>query len=816
MVFLWEHLDGDGASWRAELAFSVETGRPCIHADYRIACDRDREVLRFDGPMLYVLKRDEAVFPGLEWLVDDEVSSSTLDIKAGHPHQVRYVPHPNMVTIPAIGIHGEAGTVGLLWDIHQKWDGVHDRPAVVFASPDRFNHQRSHLIGLQLPSVPQFLEFNEREAKTPYLLRAGQELAIQCELFVDGTARDALAALDEWFETYGWPEPAPLPHGSYEEEIAFSMRAYLESLWDEETKQWWFTKRGPSLLSYKTRHPLFVADLLFGAVVSPDPELHAACRARAGEMAALLGREPRMDALMFGKRADLTMADSTHVATLLGARTGDRLWRFDADFEDTAIFAGYDYHELGPDNAVEVGMCAAKTHAVLRYARIAGDWAAYEAVENVLEYMERFRVPRAAQVWEVPVHTPDVLAAADAVDAYLEAYRFTGNERWLRDAVTWARRGLPFIYFWEDPEKPYVLGGSIPVFGASWLEHSWFGRPVQWNGLRYANALLSLAEYDASYPWRHIAELIVRSAIHQQEAEGEDVALWPDSISVIDGSRSPWVFPPRQIIQSIRRLTGRDEDPRTVILGEGRSRIHISAVAAITDASRKGESVRFTLTYPTGEQGVALVSNVAGPHAVYLDGNLIAERPGVEQGPEPGWRYDPGRAFLSVRIPKDGQTHVRLDGVQFRYVERLPQPTAKIHFEFDETIEGWTGINDIADLSVENGELIGKITGPDPYLVRTGLIVPPNTYRGVVVRMRVNGGATGQFYWTTPENPHFAEERVLRFDVVTDGAFHEYHLPLYPHPQWADHTITGIRIDPGNGILEGDFAIDYVRGVPVK
>ena len=65
--------------------------------------------------------------------------------------------------------------------------------------------------------------------------------------------------------------------------------------------------------------------------------------------------------------------------------------------------------------------------------------------------MEQFRVPRAAQVWEVPVHTPDILAAADAVDAYVEAYRFSRDPRWLRDAVTWARRGLPFVYFWDDP-----------------------------------------------------------------------------------------------------------------------------------------------------------------------------------------------------------------------------------------------------------------------------------------------------------------------------------------------------------------------------
>ena len=124
-------------------------------------------LLAFDGPVLYALEREEAVFPGLEWLVDDEVSSSTLDIAAGHADQIRYVVHPNMITVPAIGIHARWGTLGLLWDVHQKWDGVHDRPSVLFASPDHFDNQRSHVAGLFLPGVPEWVHRNRREAKFP-------------------------------------------------------------------------------------------------------------------------------------------------------------------------------------------------------------------------------------------------------------------------------------------------------------------------------------------------------------------------------------------------------------------------------------------------------------------------------------------------------------------------------------------------------------------------------------------------------------------------------------------------------------------------
>ena len=136
------------------------------------------------------------------------------------------------------------------------------------------------------------------------------------------------------------------------------------------------------------------------------------------------------DAQRFRGRADLSMANPAAAASLLAGRDEDGAWRFDADQRHTTgPFVGKDYHELGPDNAVELGTCARKAYEVLNYARIAGDPTAYEAMRKTLGLMESFRVPRAAQVWEVPVHTPDVLAAADAVDAYVEAYRFSRDER---------------------------------------------------------------------------------------------------------------------------------------------------------------------------------------------------------------------------------------------------------------------------------------------------------------------------------------------------------------------------------------------------
>jgi len=811
LVFQWSERSDDGAQWSGSVAFELSAGENEIAAKYEIRCDKPRDLLAFDGPMLYVLDRDEAIFPGLEWLVDDEVSSSSLDIAEDHEHRVRRVVHPNMITIPAIGIQGKGGTVGLLWDAHQRWDGQRDRPSAIFASPDRFEHQRAHLAGLFLPTVPDFVEPNATEASKPYPLKPGQSLRIEATIYADATADSPLAAIDRWVRKHGFPKPAPLPRGSYDREIQFSMQAYLSSLWVPETNEWWLTK-GHGLMSKTGRPRNFAADLLVGSIVCPSAELRKRCRDRAEEVVAIIGGERRLDVVRFGRRADLAFANPGPAAQLLSSREEDGSWRFDADQQHKeGPFVGYDYYDLGPDDALEIGTCARKAYDVLRYARIAGDWEAFDKVQKTLTLMETFRVPRAAQVWEVPVHTPDVLAAADAVDAYVEAYRFSGNRRWLQDAVTWAKRGLPFIYLWEDPEKPFLVGASIPVFGATWHRGSWFGRPVQWNGLRYAGALLKLADHDKTYPWRQIAETVIRSAIHQQEPAGKDVALWPDAISAIDSKKSAWIFGPQHIMGNVLKLTGRDPEPATVIVGEGRRRIHITTTASVPRVGQLGNSLVFDVSYPSGEQGVVLISNIGRPVTVKVDDHPVPERTNIEREREPCWRYDAGNAYLSVRVNKDGRTTIRVDGGGFREVRRLPWLAENIAFEFQNSRDGWMPSNDIADLLPRSGQLVGKIAGADPYLVRSPTRVEGRVGQVLRLRMRLTAGSGGQFFWTTESSPDFDEEKSLRFAVIPDREFHEYRLPVSHHPMWAGQTITAIRLDPTGGVASGEFAVDYLR-----
>ena len=108
--------------------------------------------------------------------------------------------------------------------------------------------------------------------------------------------------------------------------------------------------------------------------------------------------------------------------------------------------------------------------------------------------------------------------------------------------------------------------------------------------------------------------------------------------------------------------------------------------------------------------------------------------------------------------------------------------------------------------------LVGKITGPDPYLVRVLVRVVGDRCPVIRLRMRLTAGHGGQLFWTTESSPGFSEDKTVRFAIQPDGRFHEYRLELGRHAAWAGQTITALRIDPGNAATSGEMAIDYIRG----
>ncbi|MEM0011256.1 MAG: hypothetical protein QXT84_06145, partial [Candidatus Bathyarchaeia archaeon] len=669
----------------------------------------------------------------------------------------------------------------------------------VFASPDWFEGRNAHLMGLFLPSVPQWVKENERIASKPYELAKGKTLKLQAYIYATGSAKDSLSAMDKWFALFGVPAPMPIPRGSYLKEVEFSMNAYLRSLWVPEEEQWWTTKGAGPLLSQKGRPPSFLYDLYQGYLLSPTSDIKAQCKEMIDKMRMKYNLQIAGDDLgfTFDEPVRSLKGLAMQAINLLNQQWEDGSWRFYANRLGTGVFEGYDYRLLGPHNAVEVGTCAYNAWQILRYARMSGDKKFLEAGLKTLEFMKRFTVPRAAQVWEVPVHTPDVLAASDAVDAYIEGYRTTGNKSYLEEAKKWARRGLPFIYMWNEGKFPFMRYASIPVFGASLYEGSWFGRPVQWNGLRYAYALLKLWDYDQSFPWKTIAEGITRSAMYQQDESGENIALWPDSIGAIKGDKASWVFSPMMILKCVYKLLDRDSEPQTQKIGDFR----INYRGKIRNVAFKGGTLSLDILLPSGEPGSVVISGVSKPRRVLVEDKEVK------------FDYDVNMGILGVKIPPSNRWQsVDIEGVEAKPVSALPELRKFIDFDFQNSDEGWIAQNDIDNLGVNNGYLQGVASGGDPYMVRLGIDVNGDACPRIRIKMKITGGTNAQFYWTTEDSPNFAEDKVIVFEIISDGQFHEYVLDVGKHPMWKGKRITAIRLDPTNSAPGASFWIEYIKG----
>jgi hypothetical protein len=100
---------------------------------------------------------------------------------------------------------------------------------------------------------------------------------------------------------------------------------------------------------------------------------------------------------------------------------------------------------------------------------------------------------------------------------------------------------MPFVYLVNPTEAPVGLYATIAVYGATqWRAPVWFGLPVQWCGLVYADALYRLLRADPKGPWKQVADGITLSGMQQSwtEAEPQYVGLLPDSFVLREQKRN--------------------------------------------------------------------------------------------------------------------------------------------------------------------------------------------------------------------------------------------------------------------------------------
>jgi hypothetical protein len=469
-----------------------------------------------EGPVVRAIGGlEQGLLAGLEYLGKGERSSSKLDVETAE--HLRFAPDPLKVTMPLTALVTDRASVAMTWSDMQL------RP--VFATPNFFDSADDHRMALRGKKIDVTLRLDRTPLEEMIrwaVTKHGLPPLPEAPRSVEGQWKICLAALNGPLKTEdGW--------GHCVQE-RWARRPYA----DMASTVWRLTGEAPTL-------PRLVPG---GAHI------------RNGSIYFVTGWAQQWLDHQFSQ-----------VQAVLKRRQADGSFRYDGElrrghFENTAS-----------------GVCARPAATLLEYARVTGDQTALQAGIGTLEYIKRFRTPRGAQVWEVPLHTPDQLASAYLVWAYVRGYELTGNKEYLEHARKWALSGVPFVYLWN--RYPIMLYSTPPVFGATHWRHSWFGLPVQWVGLVYAYALNLLAPHDDSLDWKHLARGILLSGEQQQYPDGPHIGLLPDSFALATQQRRPADINPCALVSLRLALEGRLDS--LSVATDGRHRIAAPFPVTIRD-----------------------------------------------------------------------------------------------------------------------------------------------------------------------------------------------------------------------------------------
>lgn len=494
-------VEGEPPALRADapesLRFSAEGVSVRLVAEeevLRVAIESDRAC---EGPVVRVFGAlGRGLLAGVEDLGAGERSSSKLDIET--PEHLRFQPDPMHLTQPLAVLLTDRGGVAACWDDPLL------RPTL--AVPNFFDGAPDHRFSLKSPGVGRPIRL---------ALRVG-----------GGTLEDAIVwAVDQ---RGGLPALPKAPR-SAPEQRALCVKGLEgplrgEAGWGHCVEPQW------------ARQPYADLASTFWRLTGEAPELP---RLVPG------GAHIPNDAIYFvtGRAAEWLRVRRDEVDHILARQRPDGSFRYDGPmrrghFEDTAL-----------------GLCAQPAARLLEFSRATGDAAVLESACRTLDFMRRFDVPRGGQTWEIPLHTPDLLAAAYAVWAYVRGYELTGRPEYLAEARRWAIAGVPFVYLWNN--QPIMLYATTPVLGATqWRAPNWIGLPVQWVGLDYAYALAMLSAHDRALDWRHLAEGIMIAGEQMQYPDGPNAGLLPDSFVLATQERRPWNINPCALVSARRVLDG--------------------------------------------------------------------------------------------------------------------------------------------------------------------------------------------------------------------------------------------------------------------
>lgn len=531
------HRDPDGAIWTFTHEFFVQPD----HLGYKssIEIDQDRDIVF--APALILLpgvgsfgkEKQQGLLAGVEYLANEE-SSSERDLIG--PQARRQVPDPIKFTFPLMAIAASNHWLSLAWTPHPDLAALHD-------SPDRISQSGGHLFALIHPGAdPSVREDGSLLPHGGHRLRAGEVL--RAEAFLQGgPGQTVVPAVQSFVDRTGLPAlPTPVPDPT--DFFQLSARGWLDSGIRDDARY---------------RHAIGAG---FGPQTAPDAGFHMRWLASRVAEPVLEERLARV-----ADKNEAQVPDNAWLTAQIGHLKSPSPALFalkaPASAAHAKALARQALDRLGPDTRIlytapaqgnDLGRTHWERHAngltaqhlvtAMDHALFSGETA---LVEECLVHLRRLssldhEVPRGAQTWEIPLHTPDILASAHLVHLFVRGYELTGEPGFLERARYWAWTGIPFVYLSPVGPGPVHVYSTIPVLGATqFIAPNWIGLPVQWCGLVYAEALLQLARHDNSLDWRRVALGIGLAGVQHVHPESDATAIGclPDSFDLRAQARNP-------------------------------------------------------------------------------------------------------------------------------------------------------------------------------------------------------------------------------------------------------------------------------------
>lgn len=638
--------DPDGGTWTLTQTFAA-SGPEAIRVEAAVACDRPRELVF--APLLVTLPgrfgagpgKSQGLFAGLEYL-GDELSSSNADLDG--PAALRRVPDPLKLTMPLMAVSAGGRWVAVTWRTDPE-------TAAWFDAPDRVLGGGASAIGLVAPGAgPGRRIDGETLPFIPLPLAAGQVLGGQAELWA-GDGDTVVPAIRRYVATRGLPTVPAIP--SRRDAARLAAAGWLDT-----------PLRTGALFRHATAMPGF----------APQPA------ADAGWMAHWLAERVESDRLekrlREASRAALSAVPPPQWATAgvghvpypvagllaqnplpgteaLRARAKATLDGIPADgvVRYAAVPSKPDLGRTQPGREAN-GLIGASVATALRDATWSGDRALIDRAVAACRLLGRFDggVPRGAQTWEVPLHTPDILAAAHLVSAFTRAYELTGEE-WFRErAVYWAWTGVPFVYLRDPAPGPVGRYAGIAVLGATqYTAPVWMGLPVQWCALAYADALRHLEPHDPDGPWATLRVGITASALQQvYPSRAKSRGLLPDSFDPRTQTRNPADINPGTLHPLMMALY--DRLPAGTALPLRASGVVACGLGSVTPDADAPRLAAVTVTPWTFDTVSLVLHGVGGPPRVTVNGAPLALTPALTAGLGRGTLVVPVRGRSAVRV----------------------------------------------------------------------------------------------------------------------------------------------------------------------